>query len=105
MRGDVRSEWDGTKQHDVLFLLTIDPPDAHQLLEAQKDAEAVRGEGGNPSPDKLYGLVSVRGCEVIEVGALVCLLDMESLFWECGTSLAEVEEHCALTAPTFLNFK
>ena len=60
-------EWDGTKQHDVLFLLTIDPPDAHQLLQIRKEAEAVGGKGAKPSPDKLHGLVRVRGCEVVEV--------------------------------------
>lgn len=26
LRGDVRSEWDELKEHDVLFLLTIRPP-------------------------------------------------------------------------------
>ena len=31
MRGEVRSEWDELKQHDVLFLMTIRPPDAMQL--------------------------------------------------------------------------
>ena len=31
MRGEVRAEWDEIKQHDVLFLLTIRPPDAVQL--------------------------------------------------------------------------
>jgi hypothetical protein len=67
MRGDVRGEWDGTKQHDVVFLLTIDPPDAQSLLQIRKDAETVGGQGAKPSPDKLHGLVRVRGCEVIEV--------------------------------------
>jgi len=67
MRGDVQNEWDGTKQHDVVFLLTIDPPDAQTLLQIRKDAEAAAGPGAKPSPDKLHGLVRVRGCEVIEV--------------------------------------
>ena len=67
MRGDVVNEWDGTKQHDVVFLLTINPPDAHRMLEIRKEAEAAGGKGAQPSPDKLYGLVRVRGCEVVEV--------------------------------------
>ena len=67
LRADVASEWDGTKQHDVLFLLSIDPPDAHQMLQIQKEAEAIGGKGAQPSPDKLYGLVRARGCEVVEV--------------------------------------
>lgn len=28
LRPDIRSEWDELKQHDVLFLLTIRPPDS-----------------------------------------------------------------------------
>lgn len=79
MRGDVRSEWDGTKQHDVLFLLTIDPPDAHELVEIRREAEAAPGEGAAPSPDKLYGLVTVRGCEVIEVSPTACLREFSNL--------------------------
>ena len=67
MRGDVQAEWDGTKQHDVVFLLTIDPPDTHTLQQLRKDAEAAGGTGAKPSPDKLHGLVRVRGCEVVEV--------------------------------------
>lgn len=60
LRGEVRAEWDETKQHDVLFLLTIRPPDAGQLAEMKSRAEP-------PGVMELYGLVTVRGCEVIEV--------------------------------------
>ena len=67
MRSDVREEWDGTKQHDVLFLLSIDPPDSEQLEQIRKDTEASKGPEAKPSPDLLYGLIRVRGCEVIEV--------------------------------------
>lgn len=67
MRGDVRGEWDGTKQHDVLFLLSIRPPDTQELQSLTAEAEAAGGPGALPSPDKLYGLARVRGCEVIEV--------------------------------------
>ena len=60
LRGDVRSEWDEVKQHDVLFLMTMDPPepsDIARLTEA----------GTTPSPAERFGLTCVRGCEVLEV--------------------------------------
>ena len=60
MRGDIRSEWDETKQHDVLFLMTIRPPDAADLALMQQ-------EGSETHPAEKAGLVYVRGCEVIEV--------------------------------------
>lgn len=87
MRGDVVVEWDGTKQHDVLFLLTISPPDAHDILQIRKDAEAAGGQGAQPSPDKLYGLVRVRGCEVVEAGlpgilALKRVFYMQDVMWQ-----------------------
>jgi intron-binding protein aquarius len=56
----VRGEWDEAKQHDVLFLLSVRPPDAGQLAEMRARADA-------PGVMELYGLVTVRGCEVIEV--------------------------------------
>ena len=60
MRGDVRSEWDEAKQHDVLFLLTIRPPDATEVAQ-------LRTQGSQLNPMELYGLTYVRGCEVVEV--------------------------------------
>ena len=61
LRPDVRGEWDEAKQHDVLFLLTIRPPDATELA-------AMRTQGSTAlNPMELYGLAYVRGCEVIEV--------------------------------------
>ena len=63
LRGDVHSEWDEVKQHDVLFLLTIRPPDAAALA-------AMAASGAAPRPDLLHGLTYVRGCEVMEVQAL-----------------------------------
>ncbi len=60
MRGDIRSEWDETKQHDVLFLLTIRPPDQAELALMQQD-------GAEPHPAEKFGLAYVRGCEVMEV--------------------------------------
>lgn len=60
MRGDIRSEWDETKQHDVLFLLTIRPPDQAELAVLQQG-------GGELHPAEKFGLAYVRGCEVLEV--------------------------------------
>ena len=56
----MRSEWDETKQHDVLFLLTVQPPDQVALA-------AIRGRGEEPTPAQQHGLIYVRGAEVIEV--------------------------------------
>ena len=56
----MRGEWDEAKQHDVLFLLSVRPPDAGQLAE-------MRARADPPGVMELYGLVTVRGCEVIEV--------------------------------------
>jgi intron-binding protein aquarius len=61
LRGDVRSEWDETKQHDVVFLLTVQPPDQVAL-------GAMRDRGEEPTPAQQHGLIYVRGAEVIEVG-------------------------------------
>ncbi|KAK9863382.1 hypothetical protein WJX84_010246 [Apatococcus fuscideae] len=60
LRGDVRSEWDEVKQHDVLFLMTIDPPEPG-------DVARLTGAGTVPSPAERHGLSCVRGCEVLEV--------------------------------------
>jgi hypothetical protein len=59
-RGHIRGEWDELKEHDVLFLMTIRPPQQHELA-------ALRTGGREPSPAERYGLLCVRGCEVIEV--------------------------------------
>ena len=59
----MRSEWDETKQHDVLFLLTVQPPDQVAL-------GALRDRGEEPTPAQQHGLVYVRGAEVIEVSSL-----------------------------------
>lgn len=60
LRGDVRGDWDELKQHDVVFLVTVRPPDEVALA-------ALRDSGAEPTPADLYGLVCVRGAEVIEV--------------------------------------
>ena len=67
MRGPIRSEWDQMREHDVLFLLSIVPPDSATLASWQ-------ASGTPAKPDQLYGLTHVRGCEVIEVGA--CKIQM-----------------------------
>lgn len=61
LRGDVRGEWDELKQHDVVFLLTVRPPDQATLA-------MLRADGAEPSPIDAHGLIYVRGAEVIEVG-------------------------------------
>ena len=61
LRGDVRGEWDEMKQHDVVFLLTVRPPDQAAL-------QLLRADGAEPSPADIHGLFYVRGAEVIEVG-------------------------------------
>jgi hypothetical protein len=53
-------EWDELKQHDVMFLLTVRPPDAAALAAAHAD-------GRTPNPGERFGLAYVRGCEVVEV--------------------------------------
>ncbi|KAG2495214.1 hypothetical protein HYH03_006820 [Edaphochlamys debaryana] len=60
LRGDVRAEWDDIKQHDVMFLLTIRPPDASA-------AAAAHADGREPNAAEKHGLVYVRGCEVVEL--------------------------------------
>ena len=55
MRPDVRAEWDGLRQHDVLFLLAVGPP---------RDPAAL---GPDPSPAALAGLTAMRGAEIVEV--------------------------------------
>ncbi len=57
----MRGEWDDMKQHDVVFLLTVRPPD-------QATLRMMRSDGAELSPADTYGLVYVRGAEVIEVG-------------------------------------
>ena len=56
LRGPVREEWDGLKQHDVLFLLGF----------SAQEAAAPRG-GAQPSLAEAAGLRFVRGCEVVEL--------------------------------------
>eukprot|EP00249_Psilotum_nudum_P035887 c5805_g2_i1 orf=2-796(+) len=56
-RGSMRSEWDELKEHDVLFFLSVQPP-----LKTLSKEEVV----GLTVPER-FGLLYVRGCEVIEM--------------------------------------
>ncbi|KAM1229509.1 hypothetical protein ACFX2G_040678 [Malus domestica] len=56
-RGQMRSEWNALKEHDVLFLLSIRP--SFEPLSAEEDGKA--------SVPQRLGLQYVRGCEVIEI--------------------------------------
>lgn len=56
-RHQIRSEWDGLKEHDVLFLLSIKPT-FEPLSADEADKSTV--------PERL-GLQFVRGCEVTEI--------------------------------------
>jgi intron-binding protein aquarius len=38
-RGDVRAEWDELKEHDVVFLLTVQPPDEKERAELEASGE------------------------------------------------------------------
>lgn len=56
-KGSMRSEWDELKEHDVLFLLSIQPP-----LEQLSNEESME----LTVPER-FGLQYVRGCEVVEM--------------------------------------
>lgn len=66
LRPDVRAEWDELKQHDVLFLLTIRPPDSITANYMAQSGQGVGKEGGVGVMER-SGLQYVRGCEVIEL--------------------------------------
>ena len=55
MRPEAAAEWDALRQHDVIFLLTIRAPPAAVASDASL------------TPDRRYGLVYIRGAEVVEV--------------------------------------
>ena len=55
MRPEVGAEWDGLRQHDVIFLLTVRAP-----------PPGVSGDA-SLTPDRRYGLAYIRGAEVVEV--------------------------------------
>ncbi|KAF9904476.1 hypothetical protein BX616_001281 [Lobosporangium transversale] len=53
----IQAEWEAIREHDILFLLTIE---AHDDIDEQWD-------GNKVSFRKHYGLKYVRGCEVVSV--------------------------------------
>lgn len=90
MRGDIRSEWDETKQHDVLFLLTVRPPDQAELALMQQD-------GNEPHPAEKFGLAYVRGCEVMEVkdeGVILLPASKQTAFASRALTLVVVCRDC-----------
>lgn len=56
-KSQIRSEWNALKEHDVLFLLSIQP--SFEPLSAEEAAKA--------SVPQRLGLQFVRGCEIIEI--------------------------------------
>ncbi|XP_059437820.1 uncharacterized protein LOC132170745 [Corylus avellana] len=56
-KAQIRSEWNALKEHDVLFLLSIQP--SFEPLSAEEAAKA--------SVPQRLGLQYVRGCEIIEI--------------------------------------
>jgi intron-binding protein aquarius len=54
-RFDVRDEWDELKEHDVLFLLTVEPPSA-------EEASAAMASGGEDAIARAAGLQYVIFC-------------------------------------------
>lgn len=60
MRLDTKRDWDTLKQHDVLFLLGVQPP-SDKATAVMRDGDAA------VSVPERYGLQRVRGCEVVEM--------------------------------------
>jgi len=56
MREDVRAEWETIKQHDILFLLSVQSP----IKPGQQPDQSLE------FPAR-YGIQALRGCEVLEV--------------------------------------
>jgi Intron-binding protein aquarius N-terminus len=57
-RNDIREEWDELKEHDVLFLLTVQPPSA-------KEAAAAMASGGEDAIARAAGLQCVAICKTL----------------------------------------
>lgn len=60
LRGEIRGEYDELKQHDVIFLMSIEPPDKEAAEGMDEDAAML-------NPGEQYGLQFVRGCEIVEI--------------------------------------
>lgn len=69
MRGDVRAEWEELKQHDVLFLLSIQPPDAATLYAQQQQGVWGGGECSSvpcfPGKPQAGALAGASSCCVL----------------------------------------
>jgi intron-binding protein aquarius len=70
----IRSEWDGLREHDVLFLITIRcpiPADPNMASGVSSGNAAGAGNGSDRRFDddvafaSEYGIVHVRGCELV----------------------------------------
>eukprot|EP01026_Neomeris_dumetosa_P020950 TRINITY_DN184909_c0_g1_i1.p1 TRINITY_DN184909_c0_g1~~TRINITY_DN184909_c0_g1_i1.p1 ORF type:complete len:125 (-),score=16.51 TRINITY_DN184909_c0_g1_i1:44-418(-) len=58
MRPEIMAEWDDLKQHDVLYLLAVQPPNQGQETLTVSDSVEVM---------KAKGLLYARGCEIVEI--------------------------------------
>eukprot|EP00879_Flechtneria_rotunda_P011994 GHRR01012527.1.p1 GENE.GHRR01012527.1~~GHRR01012527.1.p1 ORF type:complete len:1484 (+),score=529.45 GHRR01012527.1:151-4602(+) len=65
MRGDVASGWDELRQHDVLFLMAVNPPNEDDMQDALT-AAGVKSGKDLPLLQRT-GLFAVRGAEIVEV--------------------------------------
>jgi intron-binding protein aquarius len=71
----LRAEWDALREHDVLFLLTLQGPDPSLAPLAMRGGKGKGGKGGKREGEEeevkkfcaRYGVRVVRGCEVYEV--------------------------------------
>lgn len=66
VRGNVRDEWEHLRLHDILYLLTIRPP---QKPSSTSNSDSSEGDSSSLPFPQQYGVVAARGCEVM------CLLD------------------------------
>jgi intron-binding protein aquarius len=74
--GHIKKEWDEFREHDIVFLVTIASPShdtssgiaGYQALQQQRGnaKSAGRGEEDCSFPER-YGVLSVRGAEVVEL--------------------------------------
>lgn len=65
MRPDVRAEWDGLKQHDVVFMLSVAPSYPQGGMSDTSNIDW-RGQSADVAL-KQAGLKHVRGCEILEM--------------------------------------
>lgn len=64
----LRAEWDGLREHDVLFLLRLEGPEGGGAVEGRGRRGQRQGEEEEVAGFcARYGVRAVRGCEVFEV--------------------------------------